>query len=103
MIKYNNFPLREWHIEHMKKTIIKFITGLSNNPSRWEIRQNKKYNNIFYIQRVLDHDLKHGVTNNEMQVFLQQIDTDSSFMDLRQKEGFRERFSEIENFITKNR
>lgn len=103
MIKYNNFPLREWHIEHMKKTIIKFITGLSNNPSRWEMRQNKKYNNIFYIQRVLDHDLKHGVTNNEMQVFLQQIDTDSSFMDLRQKEGFRERFSEIENFITKNR
>lgn len=103
MIKYNNFPLREWHVEHMKKTIIKFVTGLSNNPSRWEIRQNKRYNNIFYIQRVLDHDLKHGVTNNEIQVFLQQIDTASSFIDLRQKEGFRERFSEIENFMTKHR
>jgi hypothetical protein len=49
MIKYNDFPLKEWHIEHMKKIIVKFITGLSDNHSRWEARQNKKYNNIFYV------------------------------------------------------
>jgi hypothetical protein len=101
MIKYNHFPLKEWHIEHMKKTIVKFITGLSDNPSRWEARQNKKYNNIFYVQRGLSHDIKHGVSNNEIQMFLQKIDIDSSFIDLRNIEGFRKRFLEIEDFITK--
>lgn len=101
MIKYNHFPLKEWHIGHMKKTIVKFITGLSDNPSRWEARQNKKYNNIFYVQRGLSHDIKHGVSNNEIQMFLQKIDIDSSFIDLRNIEGFRKRFVEIEDFITK--
>ncbi len=37
----------------------------------------------------------------EIQMFLQKIDNDSSFIDLRQKEGFRERLSAIEDFMTK--
>ena len=101
MIKYNDFPLKEWHIEHMKKTIVKFITGLSDNPSKWEARQNKKYNNIYSVQRGLTHDIKHGVPNSEIQIFLQKIDSDSSFTGLRNKEGFRQRFLEIEDFILK--
>jgi hypothetical protein len=104
MIKYNDFPLKEWHIEHMKKTIVKFITGLSDNHSRWKARQNKKYNNnIYYVQKGLSHDIKHGVSNNEIQMFLQKIDSDSSFTDLRNKEGFRKRFLEIEDFMMKYR
>jgi hypothetical protein len=101
MIKNNNFPLKEWHIEHMKKTIVKFITGLSANPSKWETRQNKKYNSIYYVQKGLAHDIKHGVPNIEIQMFLQKIDSDSSFIDLRNKEGFRKRFLEIEDFMIK--
>ena len=101
MIKYNDFPLKEWHLEHMKKTIVKFITGLSDNPSRWESRQNKKYNNIFSVQRGLAHDIKQGVSNVEIQMFLQKIDSDSSFTELRNKEGFRKRFLEIEDFRIK--
>jgi hypothetical protein len=103
MVKYNDFLLKEWHIEHMKKTIVKFITGLSDNHSRWEARQNKKYNNIYYVQKGLSHDIKHGVSNNEIQMFLQKIDSDSSFTDLRNKEGFRKRFLEIENFMIQYR
>ena len=101
MIKYNDFPLKEWHIEHMKKTIVKFITGLSDNPSKWEARQNKKYNNIYSVQKRLTHDIKHGVPDSEIQMFLQKIDSDSSFTDLRNKEGFRTRFLEIEDFMIK--
>ena len=103
MVKYNDFPLKEWHIEHMKKTIVKFITGLSDNPSKWEARQNKKYNNIYSVQRGLSHDIKHGVPNSEIQMFLQKIDNDSSFTGLRNKEGLRKRFLEIEDFMLKYR
>lgn len=101
MIRYNDFPLKEWHIEHMKKTIVRFITGLSENPSRWETRQNKKYNNIYCVQRGLSHDIKHGVSNEEIQIFLQKIKTDPSFTDLRDKDGFIKRFLEIEDFVIK--
>ncbi len=27
----NSFPMREWHVEHMEKTIVKFVTGLSED------------------------------------------------------------------------
>jgi hypothetical protein len=55
------------------------------------------------VQKGLSHDIKHGVSNNEIQMFLQKIDSDSSFTDLRNKEGFRKRFLEIENFMIKYR
>jgi hypothetical protein len=42
-----------------EKTILKFITGLSDNPSKWESRQNKKYNNIYCVQKGLAHDIRH--------------------------------------------
>ena len=29
MLTHNVFPLREWHLEHMQKTVVKFVTGLS--------------------------------------------------------------------------
>jgi hypothetical protein len=76
---------------------------LSDNPTRWEAKQNKRYNNIFSVRRILERDVKQGVTNNEIEIFLQKIDSDSYFIDLRQKEGFRERFSEIENFMIKHK
>ena len=99
MLTHNIFPLREWHLEHMQKTVVKFVTGLSDNPSRWEKRQNKKYNNIFCVQRRLNHDIKHGVTNEEIQLFLQRIGNDSSFKDLRDKEGFKETISRNGNLF----
>jgi hypothetical protein len=29
----NNYPLREWHFEHMQKTIVKYVTGISENTT----------------------------------------------------------------------
>src|SRR5947209_5609653 len=39
----NSFPMREWHVEHMEKTIVKFVTGLSENASNWQRRQHNRY------------------------------------------------------------
>jgi hypothetical protein len=35
-LQYNNYPLREWHFEHMQQTVIGYLSGLSWDPSRWE-------------------------------------------------------------------
>jgi len=42
----NSFPMREWHVEHMEKIVIKFVTGLSESATNWEKRQNKRYGRI---------------------------------------------------------
>ena len=70
--------MREWHVKHMEKTLVKFVTGLSENATRWEKRVDKKYGRIGRVCRRIEYDIKHGVTNKEVCLFLQSIRVDSS-------------------------
>ena len=88
--------MKEWHVKHMEKTVIKFITGLSENPTRWEKRQNKRYGRITSICRQIDYDIKQGATNEQVLLLLQKIRNDSSFSSLRQNDGSIKRLDEIE-------
>ena len=45
-LKQNSFPLRDWHVKHMEQTVVRFVRGLSENATRWEVRLNKKYGKI---------------------------------------------------------
>ena len=97
--------MREWHVKHMEKTIVKFVTGLSENASMWEKRQNKRYGRITNICRQIDYDIKQGVTTEQVLLILQQIRDDSSFSSLREKDGSIERLDEVEKYFvtTSNR
>lgn len=101
----NSFPMRDWHVKHMEKIIVKFVTGLSENATRWEKRQNKRYGKITNICRQIDYDIKQGVTNEQVLLILQKIRDDSSFSGLREKEGSIERLDEVEKYFvtTSNR
>jgi hypothetical protein len=92
----NSFPMREWHIEHMEKTIIKFVTGLSVNASRWEKRQNKRYGRITSICRQIDYDMKQGATIEQVLLLLQKIRNDSSFSSLQKSDDSMERLNELD-------
>ncbi|MDQ3975881.1 MAG: hypothetical protein M3264_05075 [Thermoproteota archaeon] len=66
----------------MKKTILKYITGLSENEkvSKWKVKQHKKYGgNITNVRRNIDFDIRHGVTREEVTEFLDKVKHDSSF------------------------
>ena len=76
----NSFPMRDWHVKHMEKTLVKFVTGLSENATRWEKRVDKKYGRIGRVCRRIEYDIKHGVTNKEVCMFLQAIRVDSSVL-----------------------
>jgi hypothetical protein len=43
LIERNSYPMREWHIEHMQKTIVKYVAGISNDASLHQRRLYKKY------------------------------------------------------------
>jgi hypothetical protein len=88
--------MREWHIRHMEKTVVKFLTGLSANASGWEKRQHKRYGMITNVCKQINYDIKHGVTIAEVLSFLQKIRSDSSFSSLRKNDGSIERLDEVE-------
>jgi hypothetical protein len=88
--------MKEWHVKHMEQTLIKFVTGLSENASRWERRLNKKYGRIGAVRKRIEYDIKHGVTNKQVYLFLQLIRTDPSYSDVRTHDGSMERLDEIQ-------
>jgi hypothetical protein len=92
----NSFPMREWHVKHMEKTVIKYITGLSANASAWEKRQNKRYGKISSICRQIEYDIKQGVTNEQVLLLLRKIRNDSSFSGLRDNDSSMERLNELD-------
>jgi hypothetical protein len=87
----NSFPMREWHVEHMEKIVIKFVRGLPENATNWEKRQNKRYGRISNVCRQIGYDVKQGVTNEQVLLLLQKIRTDSSFSSLRKNSDSIER------------
>src|SRR5919197_1645638 len=92
----NSFPMREWHVKHMEKTVVKFVTGLSANATAWEKRQNKRYGKTTSVCRRIEYDIKQGATNEQVLSLLQKIRNDSSFSRLRQNDGSIKRLDEVE-------
>jgi hypothetical protein len=83
----------------MEQTLVKFVKGLTENATRWEKRNHKKYGRIGRVCRRIEYDIKHGVTNKDVCSFLQLIRNDSSFSDLRTCEGSMERLDEIQTYF----
>ena len=95
----NSFPMREWRIQHMEKTVIKYIKGLPENASSWERRQHRRYGGITRVYKQINYDIKHGVTNKQVLELLESIRTDSSFYDLRKDVSCMDRLAEIESLF----
>jgi hypothetical protein len=93
----NSFPLREWHIEHMEKIVLKFVKGLSPNATAWEKKIHKRYGRIANVCRQINYDIKQGATNDQVLMFLKKIRNDSSFSGLRGNDGSLNRLEELEN------
>ncbi|MEW6603589.1 MAG: hypothetical protein AB1351_02735 [Thermoproteota archaeon] len=88
--------MRQWHVEHMQKIILKYVKGLSADANSWERRNHKKYGNITHVCRQIEYDMRHGVTKDEIMASLSKIQTHSSYQALRQNSDSMRRLSEIE-------
>ncbi len=92
----NSFPMKQWHAEHMEKTIIKYVGGLSQNATSWEKKQHKKYGSLTNVCRQIDYDMKHGVTEDQVLLFLQSVRRNSTFSKVRKNDGALVRLEEVE-------
>ena len=91
--------MKDWHFEHMQKTILKYVSGLTETEkhSSWKVKQHKRYGgNIFNVRRNIKDDIQHGVTREEVAEFLNKIENDSSFSDIRRIAGSIERIKDLE-------
>jgi hypothetical protein len=96
----NSYPMREWHVEHMQKTIVKFVTGLSDNASSWQKRQHKKYNNLTNVRKNITYDMKHDVTYEEVFSFFNKVRRDPSFSSILENVGSIDRLDEVEKQLS---
>jgi len=92
----NNFPMREWHVKHLERTIVKYVTGISDDASSWEKRNHKKYGNITNVRRQIDYDIKHGATKEQALSILDKVRNHSSFSKLRKAENALARLNEVQ-------
>lgn len=88
--------MKEWHVKHMEKTIIKYVTGLSANSTGWERRNHKKYGGLTNVCRQIDYDIKHGATKDQALLLLDKVLHDSSFSNLRKIDNALQRLSEVQ-------
>jgi len=98
-MEQNSYTMREWHVKHMEKTLLKCVTGLAEDASRWEKRMNNKYGRISRVCKRIEYDIKHGVTNTQVCSFLQLLGTGSSFSEVRTHNGSIERLNEIQAYF----
>lgn len=93
--------MKEWHVERMEKTVVKYVKGLSENASGWEKRNHKKYGGLARICREIEYDVRHGVTPEQVTSVLRSIRNDRSFSTLRKNAGSIQRLEEVESHFTK--
>ena len=66
--------MRDWHVEHMQKTIVKF-----------------------------DYDIKHGVTNEDVLSFIDKIRNDSYYSNLQDNHSSMEKLDEVRRYVLASR
>ena len=97
----NSYPLREWHFEHMQKTIIRYVTGISEDSSSFQKRVHKRYNgNLTYVCKNIGFDIKHGVTNDQVLTFIDKVKSDPIYANMQQNNDSIERLESLEKHFT---
>jgi hypothetical protein len=104
LLKYgnNNYPMKDWHIKHMQNTIIKYITGLSDSTPSWEARQYMKFYNMANVQKTIAYDAKHGVSREEILLFIELVRTHPTYCDLQSSKLSMGNLNAIEKYVRLN-
>jgi hypothetical protein len=91
--------MREWHVEHMQKTIIKYISGISDTMSLLQARQYMKYYSISNVQKTIYYDTNHGVTKEDIFLFIKKIRNHPSYYVLQRNKLAMEKLRNIEKYV----
>jgi hypothetical protein len=91
--------MKDWHVKHMEKTIVKYVSGLAPDASAWERKNHTKYVNFSNTCRQIDYDIKHGVTSEQVVSFLGKVRHNASYSKVRKNDGSMDRLVEVEKYF----
>ena len=80
----------------MEKIVLKFVTGLPVDASRWQKRMNKKYGKLSNIVKSVNYDIKHGANKEQVILLFSRIRKDSFFHDLQKNKESMNRLDNLE-------
>jgi hypothetical protein len=87
--------MKQWHMEHMQKTVVTYVKGVSENASAWEKRNHKKYYGLTRVCKQIEYDIKHGVSEEEVRSMLHKVRHHSSFSKVHESGESMARLEEI--------
>ena len=102
-MKSNNFAMKDWHLEHTEKVIIRFAKGLSADATAFERRNHKRYGSITQCVKQLEYDMKHGVDRTEVMEVVRKIRLQKKYAQLRSDPGASQRLAELEELLSGTR
>ena len=92
--------MKDWHLEHVEKVIVRFVKGISPDASSFEKRNYKKYSTVSSCAKQIEYDIKHGVTMDEVLNVVRRIRHEKQFKDLQKSPESLQRLDEIESQIS---
>ena len=99
-MKPNNFAMKDWHLDHVEKVIIRFVKGISPDASSFEKRNYKKYSTVTSCAKQIEYDIKHGVTMDEVLEVVRKVRHDKQYRDLQKIPESLQRLDELERQIS---
>ena len=99
-MKSNSFAMKEWHLEHSEKVIVRFVKGLSSDATAFERRNHKRYGSITQCVKQLDYDMKHGVDKVEVMDVLKKVKMLKKYAELRSDPEAVQRITSLEELLS---
>ncbi len=95
-MKANNYALKDWHLEHVEKVVVRYIKGVSPDASSFEKRNYKKYSTVASCAKQIEYDVKHGVTHDEVAAVVRKVRHDKQYRELQKNADAIQRLDELE-------
>jgi hypothetical protein len=100
LMKSNNFAMKDWHLEHVEKVVVRYIKGISPDASSFEKRNFKKYSTLSACAKQIEYDIKHGVTMDEALSVIKKIRHNKEFSQFQSNHEVMQRLDEIERQLS---
>ena len=99
-MKSNSFAMKEWHLEHSEKVVVRFVRGLSADATAFEKRNHKRYGSITQCVKQLEYDMKHGVDRDEIMDVMKKIKVLKKYSELRSDPTAVQRLTSLEDLLS---
>lgn len=75
--------MKDWHLEHVEKVIVRFAKGLSSDASSFERRNYKRYGTVARCAKQIEYDMKQGVEKGQVIEIFRKIKSNKKYAVLR--------------------